>query len=954
MATKRTTQKSLNNIIAEMVTIQNETTKTTQKTLNNKAEGKKPIDLLKDFIKDKSISTGYFPVKHYNHNDILLYIPNICAVIPDINQYNFGGFKLNTLPAKVKEKFLKLDYAGFNDFDLITRDELKHIEKYFAEFIKISCYIYHTIYVYSSNKTSVNYITYQNNSFEYKSHSVLSTKKQNDVSLIPVHRLMPANKYNFRPYDVDSQALEFIREGLIPTELDKTVQTQLIELHKSGISETESKSDNIKEQPANTAKDKADKVNLNLTDKEKELIECDYKRFNFIKYEKERLIDPMLGHWDIWNSDESNGSDLYKTKDGFTARNPKLDVHREFTVAIDFGTNSTVVAVQGNSEIKTPLRIGTSDFSSSAESRHFENPTFMQFINLKEFMENFNSKNGRPDTKFNDVTVSVNAKNSMLENIGVLDKFYTFFYDLKQWADGQKKSPVIFDSKGYSEQLKPFIQIQDDDFNPIVLYAYYIGLHINNMNRGICLDYLLSYPVTYEKNVCEKIRHSFEIGLKKSLPSEILEDESIMKYFRVSLTASEPASYAVCALQQFNIEPENEDKILYGVFDFGGGTADYDYGIYEEEPDDDRYDYRLTRFQSVGDRYLGGENILERMAYNVYISNYQEMSKKQIPFVKPANINSVTANEILLSDTPTVSAKMNLFVLKERLRPFWEGINDYDTEKNKEISDISFNNINGQCVNDINLKVDFDRLREYVHEEISRGINNFFNGLTNAVSHLPEGYQISDFKKIYIILAGNSSRSPIVKEEFDKCIKTFCEKKGVPDAADTMYEILPPLGTAEADKMIFNENIPEDKIYYPNCKTGVAFGLLDCRLGGNIKFVNEVIGKSDSNIKFKYYVGRKKKKKLVPVITPNNAYNQWYPVVSAELEDFELYFTESPAESNGSWPVSSARHIRCRLDETDSDKMVYIRAVNSDTIEYVSATENMLSDELHGISVKLE
>ena len=154
-----------------------------------------------------------------------------------------------------------------------------------------------------------------------------------------------------------------------------------------------------------------------------------------------------------------------------------------------------------------------------------------------------------------------------------------------------EKSPVIFDSKGFSEQLKPFIQIQDDDFNPIVLYAYYIGLHINNMNRGICLDYLLSYPVTYEKNVCEKIRHSFEIGLKKSLPSAILEDESIMKYFRVSLTASEPASYAVCALQQFNIEPENEDKILYGVFDFGGGTADYDYGIYEEEPDDDRYDY---------------------------------------------------------------------------------------------------------------------------------------------------------------------------------------------------------------------------------------------------------------------------------------------------------------------------------------------------------------------------
>ncbi|TOO18629.1 hypothetical protein, partial [Vibrio parahaemolyticus] len=67
--------------------------------------------------------------------------------------------------------------------------------------------------------------------------------------------------------------------------------------------------------------------------------------------------------------------------------------------------------------------------------------------------------------------------------------------------------------------LPPFLELTDDDFNPIEIYAYYLGLYINNLNNGIFMDYILSFPVTYEVPIRDKIIESFEKGLKKSLPA---------------------------------------------------------------------------------------------------------------------------------------------------------------------------------------------------------------------------------------------------------------------------------------------------------------------------------------------------------------------------------------------------------------------------------------------------
>ena len=111
-----------------------------------------------------------------------------------------------------------------------------------------------------------------------------------------------------------------------------------------------------------------------------------------------------------------------------------------------------------------------------------------------------------------------------------------------------------------------------------------------------------------------------------------------MKKFRVTAGASEPAAYAICALQEYGFEPEEDEKTYYGVFDFGGGTTDFDFGIWREAGlKERRYDYVIEHFAAGGDRYLGGENMLELLAFEVFKKNQNTMRELNIPLPSHQN-----------------------------------------------------------------------------------------------------------------------------------------------------------------------------------------------------------------------------------------------------------------------------------------------------------------------------
>ncbi len=383
------------------------------------------------------------------------------------------------------------------------------------------------------------------------------------------------------------------------------------------------------------------------------LDECDYHRARIQRYSSNwYLDDEAKGHWELWGepapqqegiaSDDSRKEYWVRLKQDAIARNPLSDVRMDAVVGIDFGTRSTIVALQDGDEDIWPMRVGMADYLAPPAPGHYENPTVIQFVDLASFLERYSERKGRPYTSWEDVKISHEAYQNMVD-IKESWQLASFIPNLKQWAGGKSRKKggqtALRDGMGFRYELKDYMEMKEGDLDPVEVYAYYLGLFINNMHMGIYLDYLLSFPGTFSEDVKSRILESFRRGIKHSLPECIFEDEKCRTAFRVRQGPSEPAAYAACALEQYGIEP-TDDGILYGAFDFGGGTTDFDFGVWKNAPEDEySYNYVLRHFTSGGDRNLGGEFLLELAAYYVFSDDStKEPKKTEAEAAKPVEI----------------------------------------------------------------------------------------------------------------------------------------------------------------------------------------------------------------------------------------------------------------------------------------------------------------------------
>lgn len=696
----------------------------------------------------------------------------------------------------------------------------------------------------------------------------------------------------------------------------------------------------------------------------KPYLECDYLRADIEPYDLRCLTDINGGHWDLWSEKEADDKTMIEIEPAFVGRNPEADIRWDGLVGIDFGTRSTVVSYQDGTDKTYLHRIGAGKLSKRAEARHYENPTVMEFVDFDKFMERYNAAEGRPETLWNELTVSHTAQNNFIDSKDS-SHFYSYFYDLKQWCGdiSSGRQIKIKDQHGNEKILPAFVQLDKDDFDPIEIYAYYLGLYINNMRNGIFLDYLMSFPVTYEKKVREKILISFERGLKKSLPVEILENDEIMSHFRVQSGASEPACYAICALQQFNVEPIEDEKIFYSIFDFGGGTTDFDFGIWrladENEPEEEDYDYVIEHFGAGGDQYLGGENLLELMSYEIFKNNTDVLLASKgddkttdsvgFTFSKPAECEVFDGHESLVAKSQ--EARRNTKKLTEKLRPFLEGLELRD-EKIVPPADFAKNGCvevnlfdkEGKMKTSVQLKVDTDELIDILYKRIEKGVSNFFHALKTNF----EKCQSDEIKFAYIFLAGNSSKSPIVKMIFntymEKYAEMICEKYNLDK--NNFFIMFAPLGTPEADDQQRENGVEIDEkcITRPTGKTGVAYGLLDGRKGSNILVKSEVDSKDE--IPFNFYVGINRKKVFKTILPKGTEYNKWIRLKNALTTDFYLYYSNLPVVESDATPIDDIRKKKCILpEEFGKEYSVYIRAVKPSVIEYTVSDEEGISND---------
>ena len=722
-----------------------------------------------------------------------------------------------------------------------------------------------------------------------------------------------------------------------------------------------------------------------------DLLNCDKIRADLQPYDEKRLTDINLGHWELFEptKDEDIEIDIPQGEP-FVARPPQMDVVENGTCAIDFGTKSTVVVCR--SQDARLLRVGKGNYDKAPTPDDYENPTVIELRDMEEFMAAYNARDGRPFTQWEQMTVSHQAAEAIFQNDEDSSVYYSVFGELKQWANAKGKRLMLKDRQGKVIELKPYDELGEGDFDPIELYAYYLGLYINNMHNRIYLDYLLSFPVTYESAVREHIRRSFARGIRKSLPSVLLADEETMEMFRVSAGASEPAAYAISALEEYGLQPaEVGQSVSYGVFDFGGGTTDFDFGM-EEIPENGRRKFVIRRFGAGGDSYLGGENILDLLAYEVYQDNLEEMRTKHIPFVLPPACKRFAGSETLVFSPADASqqAYMNSKRVAKEMRCVWERRDDYQNRFSQPLSIMLFSTQkqDGSDKQELSLKVDVSKLEKVIEKRIRHGVENFFTAMMHAFDDRPA-------YPIHIFLAGNSCKAAGVRAIFDEFIKKY-EKvfaagihasKGQEIDTSGTFLLHPPLGMnwegkpmgaadgenpkdgqAVSERVERLEDLPPEQAEQKASsaddaanqssakigvardfdrlrtgKTGVAFGLLRTRIGGrDVKIIDE--DAAGSEIPFRYFLGNiDRENRFYVRIGMKIPYGQWVLFAYADDPEFELYYTREPKSLQGEFTESDVERVRCRFDAaecSDEDGVgVYIRKVKPDTVEYAVGRE---------------
>lgn len=529
-------------------------------------------------------------------------------------------------------------------------------------------------------------------------------------------------------------------------------------------------------------------------------------------YSQSQLLDLNGGHWDLevpslskesvtfrFDNLDSNGKE-----ENFYARSSLKDVNKQGVVAIDFGTKSTTAAYMDNNGVYRLLSIGGDVDIESLQK--YENPTIVDFRDKEKFLKDYNALDHRPFTEKNDITVAHEAQKNLSNTQD--NHLYRFFSQLKQWAGADEKQNFRDFKKDFS--LENFAHCAG--FNPIEIYAYCIGRCINNMQNGVFLKYFLSYPIKYEKHQAEKIRESFERGLKKSLPRHVFDDEKTAKRFKMELKASEPCAYAISALKSYGFDKSDKlDKpIYYGVFDFGGGTTDFDFGKWEKSANP-KFAYKMTHFSNGGDKYLGGENLLELLSFEAYGQNFPTLKEKDIAIAKP-NYDRIDTQRFGSFMQESREARLNLQTIASSLRHFLENLDaDIIIEAieegeafeikglEKEFKVQLFDRNGGNSISVEDFKVDCKELLSILKDKINDGVANFFVGFSKVMAENIDP-QCNEF---HIFLGGNASRSVLVKQAFEnakeKQLKAYKQKTSKDDFTFILYE---PLGTEASDKQI--------------------------------------------------------------------------------------------------------------------------------------------------------
>ena len=457
----------------------------------------------------------------------------------------------------------------------------------------------------------------------------------------------------------------------------------------------------------------------------------------------------------------------------------------------------------------------------------------------------------------------------------------------------------------------------DDAFDPIELYAWYLGMAINWRGRGLFLKYYLSFPVKYPKEVKERILASFRRGLQRSLPQTLIEHHpQALNNFEVNDLATEPAAYAAAALEHLGIDP-TEEGVPYAVFDFGGGTSDFDYGLLRwatPEEEDQGYERVFEHLSSSGDNFLGGENLLEHLVYESFKHNLNVLREKRIQFTQPLDAQPFAGSEAFLSKT--LAAQTNAVRLAAELRGFLES----DEAELKSAIKLDLMDVNGNKQT-CELALNANALDELLAQRIHRGVVAFLEELARLRPELPADAPIQ------VLLSGNGSRSRHIKALFDM---------NDPQWAELLTTIF---GEGQIPEIIVHPPLPmkDEQPHAPTAKTGVALGLLRLVPGENTLLDNHLHKANDGEAPFAWYAGRMRRGQFEAGIAPGSTYGEWRELGPLQQRVFNLYITNSPRAHDLKDGDTELRKHRLDFPASATGARLFARAAKPHLLELATA-----------------
>lgn len=561
------------------------------------------------------------------------------------------------------------------------------------------------------------------------------------------------------------------------------------------------------------------------------------------------------------------------------------------SVSIDFGTSSTCVAVWKGKGMELITSSSEKLLAEGEEINVYENPTNLMIADwdsiYQEWKEGEDSgfphfAHGTHDGyKYENLRLDYDAGYTVRSALAsgeknVLDAILTqikmLAYRLEQ-GDEIKVYPI------FNEEVKTVNLVGDpkeqdkESLDAIAFYAYLLGRAINDPSKGVIYTkFAVTYPVKFNKSVRAKMLASLEYGLKRSLPLPLREAKDTRgNLFQVSMDYSEPVAFvgAVCGTY---LKASLEDPALFAVYDFGGGTIDYAYGMFSVDEDDEG---TIKIFGIDGDSDVGGESLISRISYWIYSDNLEVMKENLIPFEKPEEeqIPDDFPTKLLNSTNVAIA---NVITLNEQIsRSLFQNKNG----KLEGVGDDAFTetvvlvNESGDYVA-VEVSDDYGTLVHRLGEIIAKTVENFSINMENNFRNNEEAIEKEggryDKDNVKIFKAGNSSRSILVEQK--------------------MKEEFPAISEKEHIYLVDETDIGKNKKYAINPKTAVAFGQLrlrsfDLEESDTPPFAWNIYSESVGDATFK------------PVLEKNTKEENWVRFGVVRRNTAEIYISDTIANT---------------------------------------------------------